>query len=71
VRSQLFYREVADRLPQLFVLVGEDEVFLLALEVGLQDGLSGGGHWGAFSLIVKGCVRRERACMPSGGAKTL
>ena len=33
----------ADRLAQLLVLVGEDEVLALGGEVGLEDGLSAAG----------------------------
>ncbi len=39
VRRELLDDEVADRLAQLFVLLGEDEVLAAGLEVGLDDGL--------------------------------
>ena len=45
VRLELLDHEAADRLPQLLVLVGEDEVLALGREVGLED--VGGGHAGA------------------------
>ena len=44
VRRELLGREAADRLAQLLVLVGEDEVLALGAEVGLEDVLRGGGH---------------------------
>ena len=43
VGLELLLDERADRLAQAVVLLGEDEVLLLRLEVGLQD-LLGGGH---------------------------
>ena len=39
VRRELLDDEVVDRLAQLFVLLGEDEVLAAGLEVGLDDGL--------------------------------
>ncbi len=50
---QLFGREVADRLAQLFVLVGEQEVLALGLEVRLQYGLGGGGHLGGLLVVSR------------------
>ena len=44
VRRELLDREAADRLAQLLVLVGEDEVLAPGGEVGLQDVLRSGGH---------------------------
>jgi hypothetical protein len=44
VGGELLLGEAADRLPQLLVLVGEDEVLARSLEVGLEDVVSGGGH---------------------------
>ena len=44
VRAQLLDDEVVDRLAELVVLVGEDEVLARAGVVGLQD--IGGGHAG-------------------------
>jgi hypothetical protein len=43
VGGELLLRERADRLAQLLVLVGEDEVLALGGEVGLQD-VCGGAH---------------------------
>ena len=43
VRRELLDREAADRLAQLLVLVGEDEVLAAGAEVGLEDAV-GGGH---------------------------
>ena len=43
VGRELLGDEVGDRLAQLLVLVGEDEVLALRGEVGLEGGL-GGGH---------------------------
>src|SRR5919202_2546925 len=54
VRRELLAREVADRLAQLLVLLGEDEVAALGAEVGLDDGL-GGGH--AAKLLPVGALR--------------
>ena len=51
VRRELLGREAADRLAQLFVLVGEDEVLALGAEVGLEH-VCGGGH--AVGLLVRG-----------------
>ena len=62
VRRQLFDREVADRLAQLFVLVGEDEVLALRLEVGLEDAdVGGGGHDGRGLLGLDRTGRRTLA----------
>ena len=60
VRRQLFDGEVVDRLAQLFVLVGEDEVLALGLEVGLDDALGGGGHSGGSPWSVALAVAAER-----------
>ena len=54
VRGELFDGEVADRLAQLFVLVGEDEVLAVGAEVGLDDALGGGGHRGGGLLVLVG-----------------
>jgi hypothetical protein len=43
VRRQLLEDEGADRLAQLVVLLGEDEVLAPGDVVGLEDGV-GGGH---------------------------
>ena len=43
VGLELLDHEAADRLAQLLVLVGEDEVLALGGEVGLED-VGGGGH---------------------------
>ena len=43
VGRELLGHEAADRLAQLLVLVGEDEVLARGVEVGLEYGL-GGGH---------------------------
>ncbi len=52
VRRELLLRERADRLAQLLVLVGEDEVLLLRGEVGLDD-RRGGGHGVVGSLVCR------------------
>ena len=52
VRRELFDGEVADRLAQLFVLVGEQEVFALGVEVGLLHALGGGGHVGGLLVVL-------------------
>ena len=52
VRRELFDGEAADRLAQLFVLVGEDDVFAPGLEIGLQDRALGGRHRGAPCVVL-------------------
>src|SRR6202034_50887 len=75
VRRQLLEREVADRLAQRFVLVGEQEVLALRVEVGLQDLALGGRHRAASSLgwlsgqklaLCPKEGKRDRAALRSG-----
>ena len=55
-------REVADRLAQRFVLVGEDEVLAARVcEVGLQDALGGGGHGGVSLFVLLGSASVQGA----------
>ena len=58
---ELLDHEAADRLAQLLVLVGEDEVLALGGEVGFE--YVGGGHAGL--LLVSG----RRGKLPAGLAK--
>src|SRR6202042_1602956 len=60
VGSELFDREVADRLAELFVLVGEDEVLALGLEVGLQHALGGGHGWRRLLVRASWAARSRR-----------
>src|SRR6185437_11535026 len=64
VRRELFDREVADRLTELFVLVGEDEVLALRLEVGLQDALGGCHGW--RRLLDRASCGRALTAPPRG-----
>ena len=57
VGLELLDHEPADRVAQLLVVVGEDEVLALGGEVGLED--VGGGH--RCSLLVAG---RRRSTLP-------
>ena len=62
VRAQLLDDEVVDRLAQLVVLVGEDEVLARAGVVGLQD--IGGGHGGT---VPRRAGTRNDERPPEGG----
>jgi hypothetical protein len=51
VRRELFDGEVANRLAQRFVLVGEDEVLARVPVIGLEQALGGGGYFGGSPRV--------------------